>query len=133
MMKHEFEKLAGYEVTAEDYYNIIEPMYIACDLDKLDFIQTLNKKRFALRSLKSVVNDMKKTAAAIKSNCTHFIDSENYKILDDLALEYMKRVNGVSYRIEQTELLYNGCYHSTCYYPCKVIISKFNTYEEITL
>lgn len=29
MMKHEFEKIAGYEVTNEDYNNIIEPMYMA--------------------------------------------------------------------------------------------------------
>ena len=29
MMKHEFEQIAGYEVTWEDYTNIIEPMYMA--------------------------------------------------------------------------------------------------------
>ena len=29
MMKHEFEALAGYEVSFEDYNNVIEPMYMA--------------------------------------------------------------------------------------------------------
>ena len=29
MMKHEFEALAGYEVSFEDYNRVIEPMYMA--------------------------------------------------------------------------------------------------------
>ena len=44
MMKHEFEKLAGYEVTNETYDNIIEPMYMATNLSKSEFIKTLNRK-----------------------------------------------------------------------------------------
>lgn len=31
MMHHEFERIAGYEVSYEDYTNIIEPMYMATD------------------------------------------------------------------------------------------------------
>lgn len=41
MMKHEFERLAGYEVSAEDYNNIIEPMYMATDLSKEDFVAVM--------------------------------------------------------------------------------------------
>ena len=48
MMKHEFEALAGYEVSWEDYNNIIEPMYMATNLPKDEFVKTLNKKRFAV-------------------------------------------------------------------------------------
>ena len=44
MMKHEFEALAGYEVTTETYDNIIEPMYMATNLTKREFIKTLNRK-----------------------------------------------------------------------------------------
>lgn len=33
MTKQEFEKLAGYKVSTEDYNSIIEPMYIATELD----------------------------------------------------------------------------------------------------
>lgn len=44
MMKHEFEELAGYEVTNETYDNIIEPMYMATNLSKGEFIKTLNRK-----------------------------------------------------------------------------------------
>jgi len=44
MMKHEFEAMAGYEVTNETYDNIIEPMYMATNLSKQEFIKTLNRK-----------------------------------------------------------------------------------------
>lgn len=46
MMKQEFERIAGYEVSTEDYNNIIEPMYTATSMSKQDFVKTLNKKQF---------------------------------------------------------------------------------------
>ena len=46
MMKHEFEEIAGYEVSTEDYDNIIEPMYMATNMSKQDFVKTINRKRF---------------------------------------------------------------------------------------
>lgn len=49
MMKHEFEALAGYEVSNEDYDNIIEPMYYATNLSKQDFIKSLNRKAFEVK------------------------------------------------------------------------------------
>lgn len=47
MMKVEFERLAGIEVTSETYETIIEPMYMATNLSKADFIKTLNLKQLA--------------------------------------------------------------------------------------
>lgn len=49
MMKHEFEELAKIRVTSADYDNIIEPMYMATNMSKADFIKTLNLKFFASR------------------------------------------------------------------------------------
>ena len=46
MMKHEFEELAGYEVSNDDYNNIIEPMYMATNMSKADFVKCIDKKRF---------------------------------------------------------------------------------------
>ena len=43
-MKHEFEQIAGYEVSNETYDTIIEPMYMATAMSKQDFIKTLNRK-----------------------------------------------------------------------------------------
>jgi hypothetical protein len=56
MMKHEFERIAGYKVTVEDYENIIEPMYMATNLSKEDFAKTLNKKFFTDRLPKTPKN-----------------------------------------------------------------------------
>ena len=49
MMHHEFEELAGYEVSYDDYTNIIEPMYNATNLSKREFVKTLDRKRFELK------------------------------------------------------------------------------------
>lgn len=53
MMKHEFEAIAGYEVSFEDYENIIEPMYMSTNLDKYEFIKCLDRKRFEVKAQES--------------------------------------------------------------------------------
>lgn len=72
MMKHEFEELAGYEVTTEAYNNIIEPMYMATTLSKQEFVKCVNRKQFEIKKEKTVeqvelerkvkeqINDLKK-------------------------------------------------------------------------
>lgn len=50
MMQYEFEALAGYSVSTEDYIKIIEPMYMATNLDKAEFVKCLDKKRFAINA-----------------------------------------------------------------------------------
>lgn len=39
MMRDEFEKLANLKISYEDYTNIIEPMYTATNMAKLDFVK----------------------------------------------------------------------------------------------
>lgn len=46
MQKREFEELAGYEVSTEDYERIIEPMYLATSLCKQEFVKCINRKQF---------------------------------------------------------------------------------------
>lgn len=47
MMHEEFERIAGYEVTNEDYNEIIEPMYMALpNISKYEFVKMIDKKRF---------------------------------------------------------------------------------------
>jgi hypothetical protein len=95
MMWQEFEKLAGYEVSYEDYSEIIEPMYIATDLSKADFIATLNRERFekesAEKKQKRLIKRMKMLAAEIKGllpGTGAFYAKEQE--LDDLADEIAK-------------------------------------------
>lgn len=56
MMYQEFEEIAGYEVSYEDYNNIIEPMYNATNLSKQEFVKTLNLKFFKDRMPKPEKN-----------------------------------------------------------------------------
>lgn len=48
MLKSEFESLAGIKVDGNTFWNIIDPMYMATNLNKNDFINILN-----LEALKS--------------------------------------------------------------------------------
>lgn len=49
MMKQEFEALAGYEVSFDDYTKIIEPMYMAVSLSKQEFVKVIDRKRFEVK------------------------------------------------------------------------------------
>lgn len=135
MMYEEFMNLAGYEVSYSDYTNIIEPMYMALDLDKSDFIKCLNRKRFELEPLDKIHKRMIKLANQIKETCTHYTDYEAMDQLCALAENYKNRLQAFNYRIDTEEFLYNGCYHSTCFYPCRVIIydKKFRVIRKLDL
>lgn len=84
MMKEEFERLAKIEVSYETYSKVIEPMYIAADIPKQEFIKLLNLKAF--ESPKVKVKDIKKMCVRDRSGC-------------------MKTPNGCWYHIEYVELV----------------------------
>lgn len=76
MMKHEFEALAGYEVSVADYDNIIEPMYMATELSKEDFVKVICKERFALKSREELIQEIKRIAEHLKQTCDNYTDFE---------------------------------------------------------
>lgn len=122
MMKHEFEKLAGYEVSIEDYVNIIDPMYMATGLNQKEFVQTINKKRFALKTRKQLVNEMKKIAAHLRDTCDHYTDYDAKDELENKIEEYIGRFysNNISWR---TNLGYTGHeYGRGCSFPTDVVL-----------
>jgi len=136
MMKHEFERIAGYEVSDEDYSNIIEPMYMSVNLDKEAFVKTLDKKRFALETKKELVKKMSEIALHLKNTCDRYLDLESEKRLHAIAEEYQKRFT------------YKGHYHihckhtfehlgecRGCSYPSEIEIydKEYNTIETIKL
>ena len=90
MMWKEFETLAGYEVSYEDYANIIEPMYMATDLSKQDFIKCIDRKRFAVvpRTEKDVIREMKKEVKKLFEIWGLRRDHETESKLEELAREY---------------------------------------------
>lgn len=142
MLKEEFEVLAGYEVSSEDYDNIIEPMYMAVELNKVEFAKVIDKKRFALKPLKSIENEMKNIAAHLKETCESYTDWDAKERLEELAREYMDRI------IPHSSTAFKGGYNITtrhtmehlgwlrgCAYPGSVAIydNKYNTIKEIKL
>lgn len=140
MMKHEFETLAGYEVTDEAYTNIIEPMYMATNLDKRAFVKLLDKKAFALPTKAEMKRQMRKIANTIFEGCgaTSFIaeDAELY----NLAREYAKRFygvtdNGKTYVLINRAYAYHGIRQERgCTFPEEIVIGCVDyEYERIIL
>ena len=128
MMKVEFEKLAGYEVSFEDYNNIIEPMYMATDLSKEEFVKVIDKKRFALKTKKQYIAEMKKIAKHLCDTCSQYYDSEAKEKLKALVDEYVARFyNGFADNMfDSVEKPY-----TTCYYPKTVEIYGTKNYKTI--
>lgn len=130
MMKYEFEQLVGYEVSTEDYNNIIEPMYMASNLDKSEFVKTINKKRFALKERKQYIKEMKAIAKHLYDISEHGVDYEAQEELRNLAQEYTNRFfNGMSFVTYDDKK-----YYWSCSYISKVVIFEpktGHTIEEI--
>lgn len=98
MMWKEFEELAGYEVTYEDYHNVIEPMYLAVpeNVTKQEFVKMIDRKRFDYKAKekaekKAMVKAMQEIAAERAQNCEHFCDYEAEEKLMGIARNYMDR------------------------------------------
>lgn len=132
MMHSEFEALAGYEVSFQDYTNIIEPMYMATNLSKEEFVKCIDKKRFALKPIHAIEKEMKQIAKHLKETCTHFHDYETEERLYKLMDEYMERKglkDIAGYTIESEQIW-------SCYYPKKIVIyskKDYRTFEEMNI
>ena len=142
MMWKEFEEIAGYEVSYETYTNVIEPMYMALNVTKYEFVKMLNKKAFALEDPKQMVRKMRKLATFLFENCGVSSYWEEKQELDKLAKEYAKRkynldwtndikayvftIDGYAYRGYEMD--------RGCTYPKELVIGRDNTeYERIAL
>lgn len=140
MTKQEFESLAGYEVTFEDYNKIIEPMYMVTDLSKQDFVKVIDKKRFALPTIAEMKKEMKKIAQHLYDICGRDYDSESLDRLEKTAKEYAKRVYGIDWVHDSATFVYfvHGYEFEElqrgCSYPKELHIGKGHTeFEKIQL
>lgn len=141
MMYQEFMEIAGYEVSVEDYNNIIEPMYLALsDVTKQDFVKMIDKKRFALPTKKQIVNQMKKLAKHLQETCEYYTDYEAKDNLEKLAKIYAKRFYNIDWNNDIKSYIYfndehtNKEYKRGCTYPLELVIGRNNRdYERLTL
>lgn len=130
MMKHEFEALAGYEVTTEDYNKIIEPMYMATDLTKEEFVKVIDKKRFALPTKQKLMKQMKAEARHLEEICGRYTDHESEHRLEALAKEYAHRFYGLDWVNDMNAyVFFNKEYEFPeisrgCTYPKEVVIGR---------
>lgn len=92
MMYAEFLKIANVtmdEVTVETYVEVIEPMYMASNLNKYDFIKTLNIKNITnmFESPKGIINKILEVVKELKN-----VDSDaSANNLNDKFIELAKR------------------------------------------
>lgn len=138
-MKYEFEKLAGYEVTTRDYLDIIEPMYMATDLDKSDFVKCLDRNRFDKEiKLGNFIKSAKKYAEALKRCCGHWVDTYSEEHLNGELEMYAQEKYGLSFDADLT-IYFHTAYEFPslqrgCTYPvsAEIIVDGVN-YETIKL
>lgn len=131
MMHEEFERLAGYEVSFSDYHNIIEPMYMATDLSKADFIKTLNRKQFDLKVKKAaLIKAMREIAEERKENCEHFTDYDAIHRLEELAEQYMEMCGYLGTFTSFTYEHWHGI-KQCCTYPATLEITSRGTYRTL--
>lgn len=111
MMHEEFEKLAGYEVSNEDYNNVIEPMYMAVNMSKQDFIKCLNRKQFDKNYKEKQIKrqlqiEMQDIANEMHELCGYTDTYEQFNALRDKALEYIEKFpiwNAPNHEFEKAE------------------------------
>lgn len=123
MMKEEFEALYGAEVSHDDYYNIIEPMYLATELYKTDFVAVLDKKRFALRTKDQIIKEMKRQAQSLYESCTHFTDWDTINALYENLEELNDRFGSKKYRFRIEERMKHSCFYPAFLVQSPVIIN----------
>lgn len=140
MMWKEFEEIAGYEVSYETYTDIIEPMYMAVDVDKRDFVKMLNKKAFALPTKKEMICEMRKLAMEIFEDCGHCFTYDIKAKLENKAKEYAKRFYDVEWYSDVKAYVYFEYGYEYpeikrgCTYPKEIVIGRdCIDYERITL
>ena len=93
MMWSEFERIAGYEVSYEDYTNVIEPMYMATNLTKEQFVRTLNRKEFDVQykkaqAKKALTKELRAVAARMYEEAGRVSTYETFSELLAKAQEY---------------------------------------------
>ena len=135
MMKHEFEKMYGHEVSFEDYTNIIEPMYMATNLDKEQFVACLDKKRFALPTQRELMNQIKRGAQHLFDICGHRVDHDAENELEKLAWEYARRFYGLDRKDLDCYVYFKHGYEIPelmrgCTYPREMVIGRKGKFQE---
>lgn len=142
MMWQEFEEIAGYEVSFEDYNNIIEPMYMALpNVTKQEFVKMIDKKRFALPTPAALMREVKKEAKHLFEICGHSLDYDSERRMEAAAKYYAKRKYGLDWAHDSKVYVYFlkeyewPTLQRGCTYPYTLVIGREGNgeYERVKL
>lgn len=142
MMWKEFEEIAGYEVSFEDYDKIIEPMYMALtNVSKQEFVKMIDKKRFALPTPAALMREVKKEAKHLYEICGHSLDYDSERRMEAAAKYYAKRKYGLDWTHDSKVYVYFlkeygwPTLQRGCTYPCTLVIGREGNgeYERVKL
>lgn len=142
MLKYEFESLAGYKVSEDDYKNYIEPMYMALpeSVTKDVFVTMISKKRFALPTKQQMKKQMREIAKHLYEICGRYTDWKSMDELMKIARKYAKLFHNLDWGNDIDCFVYTHDEYEFpeikrgCTYPKTLVIGKGNTiYEEIEL
>ncbi len=122
MMYEEFEKISGCEISYEQYSGIIEPMYMALNMDKHDFCEMIKP---TAKVMEKTARIEREEAAAKKLSKIRVVTAENaygYTYFEAEAIRYDRAKNTVIAKpIEWTYGTYErgyspqGCWNSWGY------------------
>lgn len=142
MMWKEFEQIAGYEVSYEDYHNLIEPMYMAVgdNVNKFEFVKMIDKKRFALPTADKYLRDVRKEARYLKAICGFSSDIASEQRMEKAAHDYAKRKYGLDWSNDTSVFVYFLTEYEYpeikrgCTYPVTMVIGRgSNEYARVKL
>lgn len=130
MMWKEFELIAGYKVSFEDYNDYIEPMYMAVGdtVTKQEFVKMIDRSRFALPEPKELLKKVRKQARYLYAICGFKTDNESKKQMKKAADQYAE----LKYGIKPTDVnarcffIYGNLKPgvSKCTYPKELVIGR---------
>ena len=134
MRKAEFEALAGYEVTNKDYDEYIEPMYMALNVSKEEFVGMVSKERFAMKTKQQLLKEARRLAKSLKATCDSYTDTETEQALKDVLADLASRYY---YGMAKFQITTKMCYGTFgCSYPASVEIyspKRFETLDSFEL
>ena len=138
MMYEEFERIAGYRVSYETYANIIEPMYMALNVDKETFCTYLNKKAFALPTRRELVTKMRKLARHLAETCEHYTDYPAKQELEKVINTYAEQFHHIDRMNTKTGGWYTSSRYTFphgrgCSFPCSVTFYNGDYHDAETI
>lgn len=97
MMWKEFEQIAGYRVSHDDYCDFIEPMYMAVGdiVTKQEFVKMIDRHRFALPEPKTLLKEVRKQARYLYAICGVMTDDEIVEQMKEAANQYAEMKYGI--------------------------------------